>query len=318
VSAKVTLPRFDLEAHRGGRDLWPENTLDSFRHAVALGASTLEMDVQITKDGIPVLSHSYQLEAYLAKDAQGRWVRKGHEPAFHNLTLAQVKRYDVGSINPAADPDYWHDHGRLQEPSPGERVPTLDEMFTMVEGTGNQTVRFDIETKSYAHLPDNTVNPDPQKFVKLIMDVVHQHHMENRVILESFDWRTLLEARRQDKNTTTSALTCEVPEWGSEGLYRYEKSPGCSPYMAGLDIKDFGMDWVKASHAVYADIVSPYYKELTPQYVLECHQLGMKMVPWTVDTRAEMIQIMDMGVDGIITDRPDLLRDLLNERHIPY
>ena len=315
VSAKVSMPLFDFEAHRGGRDLYPENTLASFRNALVLGVTTLEMDVQLTADLVPVLSHNPRLTYTLTRDPSGQWVKQGQEPVIHNLLLSDLKRFDVGGINPA-DTEYFADHAKLQKVCPGERVPTLEEIFDLCDRMGNHTVRFNIETKSYATEPSYGV--DPYTFAAILHAIIQRRHLENRCMIQSFDWRTLLEIRRIDKDMTTVALTSEVPEWGEEGWYRRVGQPGCSPWMAGLDIDDFHGDYVAAAHQINADVVSPYYKELTPALVAEAHKLGMKVVPWTINAPPEMEREIGWGVDGIITDRPDLLKQVLVARKIRY
>jgi len=314
--AKVKISGFDLEGHRGARDLYPENTLPAFQHALDLGVTTLEMDCQITKDGIPVISHNPKLDAHLAKGPDGRWVEKGKEPVIFKMTLQEVKKYDVGAINPASK-DYYEAHGRTQKTIPGTRIPTLDEVFQLVEKSGNRKVFFNIETKSCADHPPFELGPDPHTFAKAILDVVHKHHLEDRVIIQSFDWRTLLEVRRMDSNITLAALTSEVPEW-PDGLMRQAGKPGCSPWMAGFDIDDFKGDYVKAARAVNADIVSPWFMEVTPGVLREAHELGMKVVPWTVNKKEDMRRLIDMGVDGIISDRPDILKEVLKEKGIRF
>lgn len=313
---KVSLTTFDLEAHRGGRDLYPENTLAAFRNALALNVTTLELDCQITKDGVPVVCHNPYLAGELTRDEKGRWVRRGAEPLIHQLSLEQVKTYTVEGINPEAK-EYFKLHGKLQKACPGERIPTLDEVFRLVEQSGNSRVLFNIETKSFADRGDWLYNPDPQTFVSALLSVIRRHRMESRVMIQSFDWRTLLEVRRLDGDITTVALTAEQPSWG-DGLYRETGKPGCSPWMAGLDIDDFGGDYVRAAKAVCADVVSPYFRELTKELVDEAHRLDMKVVPWTVNDREDMDKLIELGVDGIITDRPDLLRDVLVEKGIAF
>jgi glycerophosphoryl diester phosphodiesterase len=316
AGAKVSFPGFDLEGHRGARDLYPENTLPAFKYALDLGVTTLEMDCQITKDGIPVLSHNPRLENHLAKDADGAWVRKDHEPIIHSLTLAEVKRYDVGAINSGAK-DYYQAHGKTQKALAGTRMPTLDEVFQAVEASGNKSVLFNIETKSYADRPTYDYGPDPSTFAQAILDVVRKHHMEDRVMIQSFDWRTLLEVRRLNKNITIVALTSDSPDL-SDGLMRETGKEGCSPWMAGFDIDDFHGDYMKAAKAINADVVSPYYREVTKVLVDEAHGLAMKVVPWTVNKKEEMVKLIEMGVDGIITDRPDILKALLIEKKIRF
>lgn len=307
------MPPFDFEAHRGGRDLYPENTLAAFRNAIALGVTTLELDVQLTRDLVPVLSHGGRLTRTLTRDDQGKWL--DHDIVIHDLMLADLQRYDVGGINPA-DTEYYADHGKLQKAVPKERVPTLDALFDLCEAMGNRTVRFNIETKSYATEPHLGI--DPYTFASIVHGVIARRNLQDRCMIQSFDWRTLTEIRRLDKDMTIVALTCEVPEWGEEGWYRHVGQPGASPWMAGLDIDDFDGDYVRAAHQINADVVSPYIVELTPALVDEAHRLGMKVVPWTINSVPEMERAIGWGVDGIITDRPDLLKGLLHARKIRY
>lgn len=313
VSAKATVQGFDLQAHRGGRDARPENTLAAFAYAMNLGVSTLEMDMQLTKDGYLVISHNPKLEPHLAKDAHGNYVVKGQQPDMRAMTLAEIKSYDVGTMNPAAG-DYYEGHGKTQLSVPGTRVPTLDEVFELAIAYGNKDVKFNIETKSYAD-PVDPLNPSPQHFVKKVMEVVKKYHMEDRVTIQSFDWRTLQEVRKIDKNITTVALTCEQASWG-DGLYRQVGMPGASPWMGGLDIDTFNGDYVKAAKAINADVVSPYWEEITPELVAEAHKLGMKVVPWTVNNEVAMEKLITMGVDGMISDKPEVLRNLLIKKGI--
>jgi glycerophosphoryl diester phosphodiesterase len=314
VSAKAVVKGFDLQAHRGGRDARPENTLASFAYAMNLGVSTLEMDLQLTKDGYLVISHNPKLETHLAKDAHGNYVKDGQQPDMRTMTLAEIKSYDVGTMNPAAG-DYYEGHGRTQLSVPGTRVPTLDEVFELAIAYGNKDVKFNIETKSYVD-PVDPLNPSPEYFVKKVMDVVKKYHMEDRVTIQSFDWRTLQEVSKVDKSITIVALTCEQESWGPDGLYRQVGKPGASPWMGGLDIDSFNGDYVKAAKAINADVVSPYWEEVTPELVAEAHKLGMKVVPWTVNNEVAMEKLLTMGVDGMISDKPEVLRNFLIRKGI--
>lgn len=310
VHAKAVTNNFDLQAHRGGRDLRPENTLPSFANALEMGVTTLELDMQLSADGRLVISHNPKLESIVAKDPNGAWVKKGQHPDMRTMTLAEIKRYDVGAINPG-EKEYYEEHALTQKAIPGTQVPTLEEVFELANAYGNHKVLFNIETKSYAPEddPDYINDLSPEKFAKTVLDVVKKYKMEDRVTIQTFDWRTIQEIRRLDKNITTVALT--------SSNYRYEGKPGCSPWMGGLDIDDFNGDYVKAAHAINADIISPRWNDVTPEYVAETHELGMKIVPWTINKKDAMAKLIDMGVDGIITDRPDILRALLIEKGIP-
>lgn len=314
--AKAIPEIFDCEAHRGGRDARPENTLVSFAYAMELGVTTLEMDMQLTKDRRIVISHNPFMNPNLAKDPEGRYVETGKYD-LRTMTLEQIKQFDVGTMNPQAG-DYYESHGKTQYPVPGTRIPTLEEVFELANAYGNDKVMFNIETKSYPDpaFPEAKNNPDPAIFVNKFYEIVKKYHMENRVMLQSFDWRTLKEMKKLDPNITLVALTCEQPAWGRDSVCRQAGEPGASPWMAGVDIDDYKGNYVKAAKAIGADIVSPYWEELSNELVSEAHMLGMKVIPWTVNDPVKINMLIDMGVDGIISDKPWVVRDLLIKRGI--
>jgi glycerophosphoryl diester phosphodiesterase len=318
AQAKADIGAFDFEAHRGGRDARPENTLYSFAYAMELGVTTLEMDMQLTKDGRIVISHNPILSPNLTKGPDGKYVAGGKFD-IRTMTLAELRKFEVGVMNPAAG-DYYEGHGRTQMAIPGVRIPTLDEVFELANAYGNTKVLFNIETKSYPAAGDDGFvnNPDPVVFTQKVYEVVKKYHMENRVMLQSFDWRTLVEMKKIDPNITTVALTCEQPTWGPEpgNVCREVAKPGPSKWMAGLDIDDFQGDYVKAAHKIGADVISPYFPELSLELIDEAHEFKMKVVPWTVNSKKDMVTLLEMGVDGMISDKPWLLREQLIARGI--
>jgi len=317
AQAKANPQIFDFQAHRGGRDARPENTLASFAYALELGVTTLELDMQMTKDGHIVISHNPIMNHNLAKGPDGNYVEAGKYD-IRTMTLDEVKRFDVGTMNPAAG-DYYEGHGKTQMSIPGTRIPTLEEVFELAKSYGNDKIYFNIETKSYADPADPAYknNPDPEVFVKKVYEVIKKYGMEDRVSLQSFDWRTLKAMHKLDPNITLVALSSEQPAWGPDGCYLKIGSKKPSPWLGGLNINDYHGDYVKAAKDVGADVVSPYWEELSPQLVNEAHQLGMKVVPWTVNNPKAMSMLIDMGVDGLITDKPWILRDLLIKKAIP-
>src|SRR5580698_1153322 len=186
-AASVTMAAaFDLQAHRGGRGLTPESTLAGFRNAISLGVTTLETDLAVTKDDVLVLSHEPRLNPDLVRGPDGKWLQ-GVGPTIHSLTLVELKTYDIGRLNPARK---YGQQFPTQTPHDGERFPTLAELYAMA-GPG---VRFNIETKIDPTKPDETV--DPLHFTRLVVDAVRAAKKEKRTTLQSFDWRTLVEARR--------------------------------------------------------------------------------------------------------------------------
>ena len=307
---------FDIQAHRGGRDARPENTLAAFAYALELGVTTLEMDLQLTIDGHIVISHDPWLNPALARAADGRYVPPG-EYDIRAMTLAEVKSFDVGVMNPDAG-EYYAAHGATQVSAPGSRIPTLAEVFDLVISYGNTDVRLNIVSMTHPHPPGPThcLSPEPALFVRIVYDTVKHYGMEERVTLQSFDWRTLVAMRQLDPRIDLSALSCEQPSWGREGCCLRLNEMEASPWLGGLNIHDFGGNYVRAAKAIGAHVVSPYYRELMPALVGEAHALGMRVLPWTVNDPSDMEAMLDMGADGIITDRPKLLRDILAGRGI--
>lgn len=313
--AKVNYDVFDLEAHRGGRDVRPENTLYSYAYAIELGATSIECDMQLTKDGQIVMSHNPILNSDITRDENGNYI-ENNKYDIRLMTVDELKKFDVGVMDPNCG-EYYDLHGKTQF-TYDAKIPTLEELMQLIQSYGDKNIVLNIETKSY---PDPASagyknNADPKKFVEVFNNIVKKYDMEDRVVLQSFDWQTLIEMKKLNPNISTSALWQEQPSWGrdSESLRRYEKKK--SPWFGGLDIKDYQGNPVKAAHAIGADIISPYYTEISKQDVDEAHSLGMKVVPWTVNNEKDMNMLLDMGVDGIISDKPWLLKQVLEKRNI--
>lgn len=306
--AKVTYDVFDFEAHRGGRDARPENTLYSYAYAMEMGATSIECDMQLTGDGNIVMSHNPVLNHDITRDANGNYIPSGKYD-IRKMTVNQIKQFDVGKMNPEAG-EYYELHGRTQI-NYDAKMPTLDEVMQLIQDYGDKQIVLNIETKSYPDPADPNYknNADPKKFVEVFNKIVKKYNMEDRVVLQSFDWRTLIEMKKLNPNISTSALWQASSSWEEYGDKK-------TPWLGGLDIKDFDGDPVKAAKAIDSDIISPYYQDTTQETVDEAHKLGMKVVPWTVNAQEDMEKLLDMGVDGIITDKPWILKRVLEARKI--
>jgi glycerophosphoryl diester phosphodiesterase len=304
--AGLALPAaaFDLQAHRGGRGLAPENTLAAFEHAMDLGVDTLELDIGLTADKVVVITHDLVLNPDLVRDAKGAWLAdKG--PAVHSLTLAQLQEgYDVGRIKP--DSAYGKQFAQ-QRGQDGVRIPTLAQLFTKVAsqpGAGNK-LRFNIETKLDPTQPQLTASPEDM--VGALLAEVAASGMAGRATIQSFDWRTLALVGRlmpaMPRAYLTSPRTLKDSRWtaGFEAS-QYSSTP----------------QLVRAASAVAGTnapvIWSPSFADLTVEQVKEAHSLGFTVMPWTVNRREDMTRLIDWKVDGIITDYPDVLRDVMRER----
>jgi glycerophosphoryl diester phosphodiesterase len=290
---------FDIEAHRGGRALLPENTLPAFANALSMGVDTLELDVGVTADGEVVVSHERGLNPDLARDASGAYVAPPGTP-FVKLQFADVRRYDVGQIRP--DSAYARQFPD-QRAVPGTRIPTLRELFALVRKSGNTSVRLNIETKIDPNHPDESL--DPQGFVARLLGVIEAENFSDRVMIQSFDWRTLLLVQQRAPTIPTVYLTLQR---GSAPTVVLDKA---SNWTAGFSPADHGGSLPRTIKAAGGAVWSPYFGDVSAALVAEAHELGLRVVVWTVNKPDDMARMIELGVDGIISDRPDLLRQVV-------
>jgi len=308
VAAAAAQPAaaFDLEGHRGARGLAPENTLAAFRRALAIGVTTLETDLAVTRDGVLVLSHDARLNPDIVRGPDGAWIA-APGPAIRALALADLRRYDVGRIDPASK--YAAQFPR-QQAADGERVPTLAELFTLVRTSG-KPVRLNLEAKIDPTRPGDTV--DPATFARLAVDAVRDAGFLDRVTLQSFDWRTLREAKKLAPSLRTACLTIESA--GNDTVQPAGDAP--SPWTAGLDLRVYGGSVPKLAHAAGCAVWSPFWRNATAERIAQAHALGLEVLPWTVNDPADTARLIEAGVDGLITDYPDRLRDVMAAKGLP-
>lgn len=312
LEAKVNFEgKFDFEPHRGGRDARPENTLYAYAYAIEQGATSIECDMQMTADGDIVMSHNPFLNPEFTVDKQGKRIEAGRYD-IRKMTVKEIKEFDVARMDKSTE--YYRLHGRTQVNPNTAQIPTLEEVFQLVEESGNRNVKLNIEAKSYPdpiQKAEYEGNVDKTAFLKRFNELVKRYKMEDRVILQSFDWEILKLETELNPNISLSALIEEEPAWGkeAESLRPFDKEK--SPWLGGLDIKDFKGDAIKAAKVIGVDIVSPYYGEISKNMVDEAHEMGMKVVPWTVNSVSDMEMLYAMGVDGMISDKPWLLRAFL-------
>ena len=287
----------DLQGHRGARGLLPENTLAAFERALEIGVTTLELDCGVTRDGVVVIAHDRTLNTDFTRDASGRWLQ-GVGPALSQLTYAQLQRYDVGRLKP--DTAYARRFPR-QRSVDGARMPRLADLFALVRARRNDTVRFNIETKISPLAPDETV--PVEAFAKAVLAVIEGANMQARVTLQSFDWRTLQVVQKETPQIPTAYLTAER---GAPN--NISAVPAPSPWTAGFEVRDHGGSVPRTVKAAGGAVWSPDYRDLTQERVREAQSLALKVVPWTVNDESDMRRLMAWGVDGIISDYPDLLK----------
>lgn len=259
TAAGSTQPhRIQVHGHRGARARFPENTLPAFEYAIASGVDVLELDMAVTRDNVLVVSHDPILQPPVCTGP-------GPKALIHSLTLAEVKQWDCGAVqNPRFN---------TQQTVPGTRMPTLEEVFALAP---KGSFQFNIETKIFAANPD--YSPTPREFTQLVLTQVRKHHLEKRVILQSFDFRTLRVMRELAPEIRLAALV-------------------------ETDTRDF----TTIAREAGAGIISPDWELVTPEKTTAAHAAGLEVVPWTANKPEEWKRLVDAGVDAIITDDPAAL-----------
>lgn len=269
----------DIQGHRGCRGLMPENTIPAMLKAIDLGVTTLEMDVVITKDNKVVVSHEPWMEKEITTKPDGTYINTTVESMEYNIykmDYEEVVKYDVG-MKP---------HPRFPNQQKMKAVkPLLSDLIDAVENylvsKNLPKVQYNIETKS---LPagDNKFHPMPAEFVELIMSVIKEKKIEDRVIIQSFDLRSLKYLHEKYPAIKTSLLIEDSEEKDFEG-----------------QLKELGFT---------PTYYSPNFTMVDEDLVKQCHEKGMKIIPWTVNEPKDIKKLKKLGVDGLITDFPDLLK----------
>nr|WP_321244401.1 glycerophosphodiester phosphodiesterase family protein [uncultured Psychroserpens sp.] len=266
----------DIQGHRGCRGLHPENSLPAFEKALDLKITTLELDVVISKDHKVVVSHEPFMNHEIALDIFGNEITPKFETSFNLYAMPydSIKLYDCGSKK--------HPRFPFQKK---EKVykPLLTEVIDLAENTSNTTIFYNIEIKSKPEY-DDIYTPKLQEFVMLVLDIVETKGVNDRVIIQSFDVRALEEAKLQNPKLTMALLV--------------DDNESISSKLTKLSFKP--------------EIISPYFKLLDQQTVLKYQNNGFKIIPWTVNEIGDINLMIDLKVDGIISDYPDKIIQVIN------
>lgn len=298
---------FDLQGHRGARGLMPENSLPAFEKALALGVTTLELDTVLTAEGVVVVHHDRRLAPERTRDAAGAWIAAENPPAILSLTAAEVAAHDIGRAQP--DSRYagrWPEQAGLD----GVAIPTLAAVLARAEEIAGGEIRYNIETKI---APDSAEDSaDPEAFAQAVVAVIQEAGVADRAAVQSFDWRTLQIVQQEAPEIATVYLTAEQ-DW-LDNLQRGEDEP--SPWIGGLEIDWAEVTLPQAIKRAGGAVWSPYYRDLTEADLKEAQRLGLRVVVWTVNDPADMASLIDLGVDGIITDYPDRARAVMAQKEM--
>lgn len=272
-TAKAEFPAFSTEGHRGGRGLMPENTIIGMRHAVDLGVTTLEMDTHITKDGKVVVTHDDYLSPAFMLTPEGKEIPKSDAKKYpvYQMDYSTLKQFDLGSKPHLLFPE---------QQKIKSYIPLLADLIDDVQQytKGKRQMFYNIETKCSAK-GDGIVNPGPEEFVKLLMDVINKKGITPYVVIQSFDKRTLQILHKKYPNVRTSYLVDNKKT-------------------VAQNLEDLGFD---------PFILSPAFKMVNADLVKQCHERKIKVIPWTANTKEDIANLKQLNVDGIISDYPNLL-----------
>lgn len=274
--------QFDVQGHRGARGLLPENTIPSFKKALDLGVNTLELDLVVSADSQVIISHEPWFSHEFCFMPSGDAILKSNEKS-HNLfqlTYAEIKMYNCGNLG--------HPKFKEQE-SQASKKPSLKDMLIEIEAYAQSKnypqPRYNMEIKSRPSW-DNSFTPEPNRFTKLVLDLINEHNIADRTVVQSFDVRTLEEVHHQNPSQTTAYL------------------------VSNNKTVDQNLELLTYIPKIY----SPNYNFLTLKDIQDAQANKMKVIPWTVNELKAMKKQIELGVDGIITDYPDRLISLIERR----
>lgn len=294
-----TAQSFDNQAHRGGKSLYPENTIPAMKNALKMNVTTLEMDLAITKDKKVILSHDSFLSPELVTKPDGTSIPKdsGFYYKMYEMPYAQIKTFDVG----LKKLDNYPDQKKMKV-----HKPLFSDIIDACESYSRELKRplpyYNIETKTRP-FSDNIFHPEPKQFVDLMMKIIVKKGIQDRVIIQSFDPRTLEIIHKEYPKIMTALLVEKVDDKKLAQQQYYFKNIPVEKFRAypnHLNGVAGDMKFLSFTPTIY----SPDHRLVTAELVQECHSLGMKVIPWTVNTKERLQELKSMGIDGVISDDP--------------
>ena len=289
----------EIYGHRGFAGLFPENTIIGYVEALKIGVDSLDVDIALTKDNIVVASHDPFLNKNLTRMNDGKdiWLRDNNTKII-NLSFAELQQYDVGAINPAT---FYSQVFPYQKKFNNITIPSLEDIISLINSCNANNIKIQLEIKTN---PKDDSQEFIERFVNATIETLNKTNFLLNAELQSFDWRTLLYAQKISPGVKTAYIseqsllfnTFADTNWtAGHALERYNNS---IPQM----ISELG-----------GTIWCPNYRDLSKFLVTQAHSYNLRVVPWTADLEQEFLDLIQFGVDGIITNRPDLLRKVMSQ-----
>ncbi len=296
-----------IYGHRGARGHLPENTLESFKYLFKNNINAYETDILISKDLIPVITHDFRLDPSFTKDNEGNWITDENIIIF-DLSYDELLEFDVGSLNKLSR------YGRRfvnQKTLENQKIPKLSELLELSSKNKSENLLINLEIKS---TPDEeNLTPTPEEMVKLVMQEVNKSNLQNKIIISSFDWRTLTEIKNLYPEISRAYLSFQQQTGIKIKNTIYNRSPWMSylPFFETYELpKIIKSQGGKAWH--------PYHKDITKKLVDISHQEDLPVNVWTVNEEYDMLKMIEYGVDGIMTDYPLRLKELCDKENINW
>ncbi len=296
-----------IYGHRGARGDLPENTLESFKYLFKNNINAYETDILISKDLIPVITHDFRLDPSFTKDNEGNWITDENIIIF-DLSYDELLKFDVGALNKLSR------YGRRfvnQKTLENQKIPKLSELLELSSKNESENLLINLEIKS---TPDEeNLTPTPEEMVKLVMQEVNKSNLQNKIIISSFDWRTLTEIKNHYPEISRAYLSFQQQTGIKIKNTIYNRSPWMSflPFFEKYELpKIIKSQGGKAWH--------PYHKDITKKLVEISHQEDLPVNVWTVNEEYDMLKMIEYSVDGIMTDYPLRLKELCDKENINW
>ncbi|HED13652.1 MAG TPA: glycerophosphodiester phosphodiesterase [Gammaproteobacteria bacterium] len=300
-----SIPYIAIHGHRGARGLRPENTLPAFATALSIGVDALELDIAITADQKVVIAHDRLLNPALLRRPDGQRYPDG-TTRIADMTLHDLQTLDCGRLDP--DSDYARDWPQ-QQAVDGAWIPELRELVALVHKAKNSTVLFNIEIKTSPLTPWESW--PVEAYVDRLLEEIYLLGIDRRSLLQSFDWRALQRVQHLAPGIPTGYLSVQQPWFNS-----VEAARNCnSPWLAGLK-KSHTIDLPEWVHQAGGSYWAPYFGDINGELIARTHAKGLRLAVWSVNREVDQQRMLDLGPNMIITDYPDRLRRLLQDRSI--
>lgn len=265
-----------VQGHRGAKKIYPENTLAAFEYALGVGVDFIELDIHITKDGVPVVIHDPVVSKNLCLK-NGRKIAQDY--VIHQMKYEELADFDCGSLR---------NNGVPKNLAPGSKIPTFDDVIDLVlSARDTNHVEFKVDIKS---LKNRKQYPPPEIIARTVLEKVWSRGIQNRSIYSSFDVNLLKQLRLQDSTSRVAYLVKGGLDERILNVAREIKAHTVSPYWLTFSLSG-PRTWTK-----------------------ELQKEGFQVVPWTVNSKNRWESYLRAGVDGIITDNPKGLIEFLRSR----